>query len=126
MKVLFRQNLLQWFEKSARQLPWRIEPNLYKTVVSEFMLQQTQVKTVLPYFERWMAHYPTFQVLAQADDAEVMCDWSGLGYYSRARNLHAFAKKYCEKSIASFSYSIVGTTYFNFSTVSLQLNSNTP
>jgi len=103
MEILFRHNLLQWFEKNARQLPWRIEPNLYKTVVSEFMLQQTQVKTVLPYFDRWMAHYPTFQALAQADEAEVICDWAGLGYYSRARNLHVFAKKYCENSINSFA-----------------------
>ena len=103
MEILFRQNLLQWFEKNARQLPWRIEPNLYKTVVSEFMLQQTQVKTVLPYFERWMAHYPTFQALAQADEAEVMRDWAGLGYYSRVRNLHAFAQKYCENPITSFA-----------------------
>ena len=103
METLFRQNLLQWFAKNARQLPWRLKPNLYKTVVSEFMLQQTQVKTVLPYFERWMAHYPNFQVLADADEVEIMRDWAGLGYYSRARNLHAFAKKYCENPITSFS-----------------------
>lgn len=103
MEILFRQNLLQWFEENARQLPWRIEPNLYKTVVSEFMLQQTQVKTVLPYFEQWMARYPSFQVLAQADEAEIMSNWAGLGYYSRAHNLYAFAKKYCEEPITSFS-----------------------
>lgn len=103
MEIVFRQKLLKWFEKNARQLPWRVNPSLYKTVVSEFMLQQTQVKTVLPYFERWISHYPNFQILAQADESKVMCDWAGLGYYSRARNLHSFAKKYCENPITSFS-----------------------
>ena len=103
MEVVFRQKLLQWFERNARKLPWRIEPNLYKTVVSEFMLQQTQVKTVLPYFERWMLHYPSIQALAQADETEIMRDWAGLGYYSRARNLHAFAKTYTKHSVRSYA-----------------------
>ena len=64
MEILFRQNLLQWFKENARQLPWRIEPNLYKTVVSEFMLQQTQVKTVLPYFTHNI-YYTKIQLLCQ-------------------------------------------------------------
>lgn len=103
MEVTFRKKLLQWFNENARQLPWRVNPNLYKTVVSEFMLQQTQVKTVLPYFERWMIKFPTIQVLAKADESDVIYNWAGLGYYSRARNLHVFAKIYCQKPIYSFA-----------------------
>ena len=88
----FRHALLQWFRKNARDLPWRRNPSLYKTVVSEFMLQQTQVKTVLPYFERWMRVFPNFETLAKAPVEDVIRQWSGLGYYARARHLHATAQ----------------------------------
>lgn len=88
----FRAKLIAWYDASQRDLPWRREPSLYKTVVSEFMLQQTQVKTVLPYFEKWMAAYPDFKTLAKADESQVLKLWEGLGYYSRARNLHKLAK----------------------------------
>jgi A/G-specific adenine glycosylase len=89
----FQVYLLEWYSKQARQLPWRQSPSLYKTVVSEFMLQQTQVKTVLPYFERWMATLPDFEALAGATEAKVLRLWEGLGYYSRARNLHKLAQQ---------------------------------
>jgi A/G-specific adenine glycosylase len=89
---VFRQQLLGWFGHARRSLPWRTDPSLYKTVVSEFMLQQTQVDTVLPFFQRWMKSFPDFKTLAAADEAKVMKHWEGLGYYSRVRNLHRLAK----------------------------------
>ncbi|KXU37363.1 Fe-S cluster assembly protein HesB [Cephaloticoccus primus] len=88
----FRAALLDWYRRHARVLPWRNAPSLYKTVVSEFMLQQTQVKTVLPYFARWIAALPDFAALAAAPEAQVLKLWEGLGYYSRARNLHKLAR----------------------------------
>ena len=91
----FRRALLAWYRKSARPLPWRTHPSLYRTVVSEFMLQQTQVATVLPYFERWMATFPDFSTLASAPEQQVLKHWEGLGYYSRARNLHKLSQIAC-------------------------------
>ncbi len=88
----FQTALLEWFAVHQRALPWRQEPSLYKTVVSEFMLQQTQVKTVLPYFARWVEEWPDFASLAAAEEAQVLRLWEGLGYYSRARNLHRLAQ----------------------------------
>lgn len=79
--------LLEWFSKNARDLPWRRNYDPYEVMVSEFMLQQTQVDTVLPYFERWMARFPDLRSLAAADEPDVEKLWEGLGYYSRARNL---------------------------------------
>jgi len=89
----FQSALIGWFRVHARSLPWREAPSLYKTVVSEFMLQQTQVKTVLPYFARWLEVLPDFSSLAAADEARVLRLWEGLGYYSRARNLHRLARE---------------------------------
>jgi A/G-specific adenine glycosylase len=91
-RVEFQRALLAWFRVEARALPWRQSPSLYKTVVSEFMLQQTQVKTVLPYFARWLAALPDFASLAAASESQVLKLWEGLGYYSRARNLHRLAQ----------------------------------
>ncbi|WP_414659948.1 A/G-specific adenine glycosylase [Horticoccus sp. 23ND18S-11] len=91
-KSVFQSALLGWYRIHARQLPWREAPSLYKTVVSEFMLQQTQVKTVLPYFARWLDALPDFAALAAAPEARVLKLWEGLGYYSRARNLHRLAQ----------------------------------
>jgi A/G-specific adenine glycosylase len=88
----FRAALLDWYHTHRRRLPWREEPSLYKTVVSEFMLQQTQVKTMLPYFARWLHALPDFPALAAASEAEVVKLWEGLGYYTRARNLHKLAR----------------------------------
>jgi A/G-specific adenine glycosylase len=91
-KTDFQRALLGWYRANARALPWREAPSLYKTVVSEFMLQQTQVKTVLPYFARWLAEFPDFEALAAASEARVLKLWEGLGYYARARNLHRLAQ----------------------------------
>ena len=88
----FRLALLTWYQQNQRSLPWRTEPSLYKTVVSEFMLQQTQIKTALPYFERWMQRFPDFKTLADAESDVVLKHWEGLGYYNRARNLHKVAQ----------------------------------
>jgi A/G-specific adenine glycosylase len=92
-RTAFRAALLRWHRAEARRLPWREEPSLYRTIVSEFMLQQTQVKTMLPYFERWMAALPDLEELAAASEAMVLKLWEGLGYYSRARNLHRLARE---------------------------------
>ena len=88
----FRGALLGWYRARRRALPWRQEPSPYGTVVSEFMLQQTQVATVLPYFARWMAELPDFGALAAAPEARVLRLWEGLGYYARARRLHSLAR----------------------------------
>ncbi|HEY5551203.1 MAG TPA: A/G-specific adenine glycosylase, partial [Opitutaceae bacterium] len=81
----FQSALRKWFLANQRPLPWRAGPSLYRTVVSEFMLQQTQVKTVLPYFAAWMDRFPDFASLADAPEADVLKAWEGLGYYNRAR-----------------------------------------
>src|SRR4051794_34560309 len=88
----FRRVLQRWFRLSGRDLPWRRTRDPYAVLVSEFMLQQTQVGTVLPYYERWLERFPDFAALAQAKEADVLHAWQGLGYYARARNLHAAAK----------------------------------
>lgn len=90
----FQSALHAWYRANRRMLPWRDAPSLYKTVVSEFMLQQTQVTTVLPYFARWLRELPDFAALANASAAKVIGLWAGLGYYSRARNLHKLAQIY--------------------------------
>jgi A/G-specific adenine glycosylase len=95
----YRKQLLAWFRQHARALPWRTDPSLYRTVVSEFMLQQTQVDTVLPYFERWIKQFPDFQALAGAGEADVLKLWEGLGYYSRARNILKLARSIVEQGI---------------------------
>ncbi len=88
----FQAALLGWYRLHRRRLPWREQPSLYRTVVSEFMLQQTQVKTMLPYFARWLQALPGFDELAAASEPEVVKLWEGLGYYTRARNLHKLAR----------------------------------
>ena len=88
--------LLQWYEKNGRELPWRVKggphPDPYVILVSEFMLQQTTVKTVIPYFHRFMARFPTIGDLAAAAEEDVYQLWQGLGYYTRARSLHKTAQ----------------------------------
>jgi A/G-specific adenine glycosylase len=88
--------LTGWFLENQRTLPWRESYDPYEVWVSEIMLQQTQVETVVPYFERWIATFPTVKKLAKAEEQSVMGLWAGLGYYSRARNLMAAAKKLAE------------------------------
>jgi len=84
--------LLTWYARHRRMLPWRGVRDPYAVWVSEIMLQQTRVETVFGYFRRWMERFPTVRTLAAADQAEVLKVWEGLGYYSRARNLHKAAK----------------------------------
>ena len=89
----FATKLLDWFDHHGRKdLPWQQAINPYRVWVSEIMLQQTQVKTVIPYYERFMAKFPTVDRLANASPDEVLHQWTGLGYYARARNLHATAQ----------------------------------
>jgi A/G-specific adenine glycosylase len=83
---------LRWFVRKGRDLPWRRTHDPYAILVSEMMLQQTQVATVLPYFEKWLERFPNIATLALATENEVLGTWQGLGYYTRARNLHATAK----------------------------------
>ena len=89
----FRQRLCDWFRRHGRDLPWRRTRDPYAILVSEMMLQQTTVAAVVPYFERWMKRFPSVHELAAADESEVLALWQGLGYYRRARNLHAAATK---------------------------------
>lgn len=91
MTALARR-LLIWYRQNKRILPWRDHPDPYAVWISEIMLQQTRVDTVIPYFERWFAKFPTIKALADADKQEILNLWEGLGYYSRARNLHKAAK----------------------------------
>lgn len=91
-------SLLQWYDVHARDLPWRARPGAnapdpYRVWLSEVMLQQTQVASVIPYFEKFTARWPSFEALAAAEDADLMAAWAGLGYYARARNLLACARE---------------------------------
>jgi A/G-specific adenine glycosylase len=91
-KRKIQKTLLDWFDREQRDMPWRGSRDPYPIWVSEIMLQQTQVQTVIPYFERWMKSFPTLQKLARSREETVLKHWEGLGYYSRARNLHQAAK----------------------------------
>lgn len=88
-----RRDLLEWYLDQGRDLPWRNTTRPYHIWVAEIMLQQTQVKTVIPYYQRWLAQFPTVETLAASDLQQVLKLWQGLGYYARARNLHAGAQK---------------------------------
>lgn len=92
-----RKKLLDWYERNRRDLPWRENKDPYRIWVSEIMLQQTRVDTVIPYFERFISNFPTPEALAAAEEDEVIKAWEGLGYYSRARNLHTAVKEVVEK-----------------------------
>lgn len=93
----FAEKLLAWYAVHARELPWRGHPDPYAVWVSEIMLQQTRVETVIPYFHRWMERFPTVAALADASEQDVLQAWEGLGYYSRARNLHRAARAVMEQ-----------------------------
>ncbi|MFL5815879.1 MAG: A/G-specific adenine glycosylase [Bdellovibrionia bacterium] len=94
LKQLKELNQLgEWFERQKRVLPWRDEPTLYRVWISEIMLQQTQVITVIPYFERFVSRFPSVETLAAAPEEDVLLHWAGLGYYSRARNIHKAARQ---------------------------------
>ena len=89
----FASILLEWFRENGRDLPWRQTRDPYAIWLSEIILQQTQVKQGWEYWERFMHHWPTVEALAKATEDEVLREWQGLGYYSRARNLHYAAKQ---------------------------------
>ncbi len=89
--------LLQWYSQCKREMPWRETTDPYRIWISEVMLQQTRVDTVTPYYERFLARFPDVCALANASQHDLLNLWEGLGYYSRARNLHQAAKQVCEK-----------------------------
>jgi A/G-specific adenine glycosylase len=87
------QQIERWFKAHARDLPWRGNPDPYRTLVVEFLLQQTRIETGIPYYHRFLDRFPDIQALARAPESEVLRLWSGLGYYRRARNLHRAAQR---------------------------------
>jgi len=103
----FSSRILRWFDTAGRHdLPWQIDPSPYRVWVSEIMLQQTQVKTVIPYYLRFLERFPDIHHLADADLDEVLHLWSGLGYYARARNLHKSAINIIKEYKGKFPYDI--------------------
>jgi A/G-specific adenine glycosylase len=98
--VRFRRKLLAWYARAARDLPWRRTRDPYRVLVSEFMLQQTQVSRVSEYYPRFLERFPDLGTLARAPARAVREAWDGLGYYARARNLHALAKSVTGRSVA--------------------------
>lgn len=97
-----RRQLLKWYQLNRRKLPWRNTRDPYRIWISEIMLQQTQVATVVDYFRRFLTQFPTIQVLADAEEQQVLSAWAGLGYYRRARQLHAAAKQICQNHQGQF------------------------
>ncbi|KAB2836252.1 A/G-specific adenine glycosylase, partial [bacterium] len=93
----FRKKLLDWYQKHKRDLPWRRSRDPYAIWVSEIMLQQTQVATVIPYYERFLKKFPTIAALARAEEEEVLALWAGLGYYRRAKLLQRGARAVAER-----------------------------
>jgi A/G-specific adenine glycosylase len=98
----FQEDLLGWYAAHRRHLPWRTDPDPYRVWISEIMLQQTQVRTVLPYFERFIDRFPDVCALAAASEAEVLALWAGLGYYGRARNLRRAALEIVQRHAGRF------------------------
>src|SRR5580700_2999982 len=88
-----RKRLLVWFDRHKRDLPWRRDRDPYRVWLSEIMLQQTRVAAVVDHYERFLRRFPSIEKLARAREASVLAAWSGLGYYRRARMMHAAAKK---------------------------------
>jgi A/G-specific adenine glycosylase len=102
----FRRRLLRWFQRNGRDLPWRRTRDPYRILVSEVMLQQTQVERVRDYYKRFIRQYPTVRDLAAARPARVRESWEGLGYYARARNLHAAARTIATRHQGRFPRSV--------------------
>src|SRR5580692_12505389 len=102
----FQKDLLGWFRAHQRDLPWRSSRDPYRIWVAEIMLQQTRIAAVMPYYDRFLEHFPTVQSLAAAPQQEVLKLWSGLGYYSRARNLHSAAKQIVAEHAGKFPRSL--------------------
>ena len=103
------ESLLVWYDKEGRSLPWRDTRDPYSIWVSEIMLQQTQVKTVIPYYHRWLQAFPTLSDLAAAPQDRVLKLWEGLGYYSRARNLHRAAQTLADNHDGQFPATLAET-----------------
>src|SRR5437879_6316525 len=97
---VFTRKLLAWWARAARDLPWRKTRDPYRVLVSEFMLQQTQVSRVAEYYPRFLERFPDLETLARARPRAVREAWDGLGYYARARNLHSLAKRVTGRSVA--------------------------
>jgi A/G-specific adenine glycosylase len=104
----FRRRLLQWFDGHKRDLPWRRDRDPYRVWISEIMLQQTRVAAVIDHYQRFLQRFPTVEKLAAAREASVLAAWSGLGYYRRARMLHAAAKKLVKDHGGKFPASAEG------------------
>ena len=103
MKVMFATQIISWQKKHGRHgLPWQNTRDAYRVWLSEIMLQQTRVAVVIPYYERFLANFPTIQALANAPQEDVLRSWSGLGYYSRARNLQSAARRIVERHGGEF------------------------
>ncbi|MDA9557471.1 A/G-specific adenine glycosylase [Vibrio sp.] len=103
----FAKSILEWYEEYGRKhLPWQQNKNAYRVWLSEIMLQQTQVATVIPYFERFLERFPTIETLASASQDDVLHLWTGLGYYARARNLHKTAQIIVEQHNGTFPLDI--------------------
>jgi A/G-specific adenine glycosylase len=102
----FRRSLVGWYRRNGRDLPWRRTRDPYAILVSELMLQQTQVAAVIPYYDKWLRRFPDFASLARASENEVLRAWQGLGYYARARNLHATAKTVIDRHGGRFPQAI--------------------
>lgn len=96
-ELAFQRDLIEWFEREMRDLPWRMNQDPYRVWVSEIMLQQTRVDTVIPFYQRFMNQFPTIEALANAPEEQVLKAWEGLGYYSRARNLQSAVKEVHEQ-----------------------------
>src|SRR3989338_161609 len=93
----FSPSITKWYRQNKRNLPWREVNDPYKIWLSEIILQQTRVDQGMSYYQKFVKHYPQVCDLARADEQEVLNDWQGLGYYSRARNLHAAARQICDE-----------------------------
>lgn len=106
LKRRFADQLLTWFSTAARDLPWRKSRDLYRIWISEIMLQQTQVATVIDFYLRFLQAFPTVQKLAAAEEEQVLRLWEGLGYYRRARQLHAAAKKIVAEHAGEFPQTV--------------------
>jgi len=106
VSAALRRALLAWYERQRRDLPWRRTRDAYRIWISEVMLQQTTVRTVLPYYERFLERFPSVDSLASAEEEDVLAAWSGLGYYHRARNLHRGARHLVERHQGVFPRSL--------------------
>src|ERR1700730_4462197 len=106
LRRLFQRRLLKWYARNQRDLPWRRDPDPYRVWISEVMLQQTRVAAVIPHYHRFLERFPSVYKLAAAPESSVLAIWSGLGYYRRARMLHAASKKIVRQHNGKFPDSV--------------------